>query len=213
MEIVQAVKTLNSISREGLNFWRRPILCTTLYRNLMHASNFGSTFDQLFLRIFYKILQKMPLYVFYTWCKKIKNDQKLKSRGPALNSISRGRLNSRRRPILCTTLYRNLMQASNFGGIFDQPFLWIFLWNFHRRCASTSSIWRSKKVKNDLKLKSRGSGLINIFSVTVCYFVITNNKLRSRNCRVLQTEHSNPRPQAESCMRGLKADNSECGGL
>ena len=34
MEIVQAVKKLNSILRERLNFRRWPILCTTLYRNL-----------------------------------------------------------------------------------------------------------------------------------------------------------------------------------
>ena len=32
-----------------------PVLRTTLYRNLMQASNFGSAFDQLFLRIFYEI--------------------------------------------------------------------------------------------------------------------------------------------------------------
>ena len=76
--------------------------------------------------------------------------------GKKLNSISRERLNFRRRPILCTTLYRNLMQASNFGGTFDQRFLWIFSRNFHRRCLSTSSIPWCKKVKNDQKLKSRG---------------------------------------------------------
>ena len=41
--------------------------------------------------------------------------------------ISRARLNFRRRPFLCTTLYGNLiMQASNFDGTFDQLFLWIF---------------------------------------------------------------------------------------
>ena len=49
------------------------------------------------------------------------------------------------------------MQASNFGGTFDQLFLWIFLWNFHRKCLSTYSILWCKKVKNDQKLKSRGS--------------------------------------------------------
>ena len=49
MEIVQAVKKLNSISRERLNFRRQPILCTTLYGNPIQASNFGGTFDQLFL--------------------------------------------------------------------------------------------------------------------------------------------------------------------
>ena len=33
-----------------------------------------------------------------------------------------------------------------------------FLWNFHRRCLSTSSIPWCKKVKNDQKLESRGGG-------------------------------------------------------
>ena len=67
-------------------------------------------------------------------------------------------MNFRRRPILCTTLYRNPMQATNFGGTFDQLFLRIFLSNFHRRCLSSSSIPWCKKVKNDQKLKSRGGG-------------------------------------------------------
>ena len=67
-------------------------------------------------------------------------------------------MNFRRRPILCTTLYRNPMQATNFGGTFDQLFLRIFLYNFHRRCLSTSSLPWCKKVKNDQKLKSRGGG-------------------------------------------------------
>ena len=68
-----------------------------------------------------------------------------------LNSISWKRLNFRRQPILCTTLYRNLMQASNFGGTFAQLFLRIILNDFHRRCISSSSIpWckKSKKTKN-----------------------------------------------------------------
>ena len=51
------------------------------------------------------------------------------------------------------------MQASNFGGTFDQHFLWNFLWHFHGRCLSTSSIPWCKKVKDDQKLKSRGSCL------------------------------------------------------
>ena len=51
----------------------------------------------------------------------------------------------------------NLKQVSNFGGTFDQRFLWVFFWKFHRRCLSTSSIPWCKKVKNDQKLKSRGS--------------------------------------------------------
>ena len=75
-----------------------------------------------------------------------------------LNSISRARSNFRRQQILCITLYRNLMQVRNFGGTFDQIFLWISFWNFHRRCLSISSIPWCKKVKNDQKLKSRGGG-------------------------------------------------------
>ena len=52
MKIVQAVKKLSSISRARLNFRRWLILRATLYRNLMQVSNFGGTFDQLFLWIF-----------------------------------------------------------------------------------------------------------------------------------------------------------------
>ena len=87
-----------------------------------------------------------------------------------LNSICRARLIFRRRPFLCTTLNRNLMQASNFGGTSDQLFLWIFLWNFHRRCLSTFSISWCKKVKNDQKLKSRGSCLKRKFQGRTFFF-------------------------------------------
>ena len=88
-----------------------------------------------------------------------------------LNSISRERLNFRRRPILCTTLYRNPMQASNFGGPFDQLFLRIFLSNFHRRCLSTSSIQWCKKVKNDQKLKSMGGGGVLPIKITHAHLI------------------------------------------
>ena len=46
------------------------------------------------------------------------------------------------------------MQASNFGGTFDQLFLWIVFWNFHRRCVNTM-VQKSQKWP---KLKSRGGG-------------------------------------------------------
>ena len=39
------------------------------------------------------------------------------------------------------------MQASHFGGAFDQLFLWTYLCIFHRRCLSTFSIPWCKKVK------------------------------------------------------------------
>ena len=89
-----------------------------------------------------------------------------------LNSISRAQSNFRRRPFLCTTLYRNPMQASNFGGTFDHLFLWICLWNFHRRCVSTSSIPWCKKVKNDQKLKSRAGSCLKCWCLAVFTAVV-----------------------------------------
>ena len=103
-----------------------------------------------------KFSQKMRLYFFYTMVQKSQKWPKTQIKG---GSFSRARLNFRRRPILCTTLHRNLNQASNFGGTFDQLFLWIFLYNFHRRCLFTFSIPWCKEVKNDQKLNSRGSCL------------------------------------------------------
>ena len=88
--------------------------------------------------------------------------------GSCLNSISRARLNFRRLPILCTTLYRNPTQASNFGSAFDQHFLRNFLWNFHRRSLYSCSIPWCKNVENDQKLKSRGSCLKTIFGKLFC---------------------------------------------
>ena len=61
-------------------------MCTTLYRNLRQTGNFGGTFDQLFLRFFYEnFTEDASLFLPYHGAKKVKNDQKLKSRGgPAL---------------------------------------------------------------------------------------------------------------------------------
>ena len=85
IKIVQAIKKLNSIFRAGLNFRRRPFLCRTLYRNIKQAGNFGGPFYQLFLCIFLWNFHRRCLSTFsIPWCKKVKNDQKLKSRGPAL---------------------------------------------------------------------------------------------------------------------------------
>ena len=56
---------------------------------LKQASNFGGTFDQLFLWIFFmRFSQKMPLYFFYTMAQKVKNGQKLKSRGSCLKFLA-----------------------------------------------------------------------------------------------------------------------------
>ena len=63
-------KKVNSISRAGLNFQRRLILCTTLYRNLMQAGNFGCTFNQLFIWIFYALFTEDASTLSLAWCKK-----------------------------------------------------------------------------------------------------------------------------------------------
>ena len=73
-------KKLNSISRARLNFQSRPFLCTTLYRNLMQASNFGGTFDQLFLWFFSEIFTEdaslLPLYQVSKKSKMTKNSNR-----------------------------------------------------------------------------------------------------------------------------------------
>ena len=70
--------------KRSLNFRRRPILCTTLYRNLMQASNFGTAHLTNFsFEFFYALFTEdaPALYFVYTMVQKVKNDQKLKSRG------------------------------------------------------------------------------------------------------------------------------------
>ena len=88
---VQTIKKLNSISQAWLNFRRRPFLCTTLYRNLMQASNFGGTFDQLFLWIFYEIFTEdtSPLFLYHG-AKKSKMTKNPNQGGPALRVKSPG---------------------------------------------------------------------------------------------------------------------------
>ena len=86
MEIVQAVKKLNSISRERLNFRRRPILCTTLYRNPMQASNFGAPLTNFSFEFFYKIFtEDASLPLLYDGAKKSKMTKNSNQGGPALN--------------------------------------------------------------------------------------------------------------------------------
>ena len=80
MDILEAVKKLNSISQARLNFRRWPILCITLYRNPIQASNFGDTFDQLFLGVFLCGFHSRCLFTSIPWCKKVKYDLKPKSR-------------------------------------------------------------------------------------------------------------------------------------
>ena len=84
----KARKKLNSISRARLNFRRRPILCTTLYRNLMQSSNFGGTFGQLSFEFSYEIFTEDVSQLFlYHGAKKLKMTKNSNQRGgggPAL---------------------------------------------------------------------------------------------------------------------------------
>ena len=86
MQIFQVVKMVSSLAQ--MNFRRWPILCTTLYRNPIQAiaTNFGGTFDQIFFYIFYAGLTEdaFLLFLYYGAKKKVKDDQKLKSKGEVL---------------------------------------------------------------------------------------------------------------------------------
>ena len=91
----------------GLNFRRGPFFCTTLYGNPMQASNFGGTFYQLFLWNFLWIFHRRCLSPFsIPWCKKVKNDQKLKSRESCLKSKPHYPIHTR--IFLCSTLWSQL---------------------------------------------------------------------------------------------------------
>ena len=56
------------------------------------------------------------------------------------------------------------MQAIKFGGTFDQLFLWIFLWNCHRRSPSTSSIPWCKKSQKWPKTQIKGGPALNTWT-------------------------------------------------
>ena len=97
MKIVQAIKKLNAIFKRALlNFRGRPFLCTA-DRNLCkratsvaHLTNFSFEFV---CEIF---TEDASLLLLYHGAKKVKNDQKLKSRGSCLKIILSG--NPRRAP-------------------------------------------------------------------------------------------------------------------
>ena len=76
---------LSSFPQARLNFRRRPIWGTTLYRKQMQAPNFAGRFDQLSLSIFLRFSPKIPLYLFYTRCKKkLPKVKSRRGRGTAL---------------------------------------------------------------------------------------------------------------------------------
>ena len=61
-----------------------------MYRNpiAIEASNFGGTSDQLFLGIFMQFSHKMPpIFLYHRAQKKVKNNQKRKSRGGKGNKV------------------------------------------------------------------------------------------------------------------------------
>ena len=98
----EVVKKLSSISRARLNIsiiWRQPILCSTLYRNPVQASNFGGTFDQLFLWIFFFAVftDYASLFLLYHGAKKVKMTKKTQIRGSCFKP-----------PLLATTCSQRL---------------------------------------------------------------------------------------------------------
>ena len=84
-KLVQAVKKVKFNLARAIELSETAVLCTTLYRNLMQASNFGGTFGQLFLWIFMKFSQKMPLYFVYTMVQKSQKWPKTQIKGGVLH--------------------------------------------------------------------------------------------------------------------------------
>ena len=78
-----------------------------------------------------------------------------------LNSISQERLNFRRRTILCTNFYRDPLQASNLGGIFDQLFLWNFFMQFSHKMPLHFFYTMVQESEKWPKTQIKGSCLLN----------------------------------------------------
>ena len=162
MEILQAVKKLNSISRAQLNFRRRPILCTTLYRNPIQASNFGGTFDQLFLWIFFCAFHRRCLSTFsIPWCKKVKNDQHLKSMGSCLKSCSAKYANTvfpRLTPLASYFSTPPLRRSCSIGGLIQEGELFFQCHLF--TSDGTKFIWNLCKTKLFMSKKKKKTRLL-----------------------------------------------------
>ena len=61
-------------------------------------------------------------------------------------------MNTEKRPVLCTTLYRKPMQPSNFDGILYQLRHWIFSHGFHQKIRFKRNF--KKRPKSDFRQKS-----------------------------------------------------------
>ena len=111
-------KKLNSISRERLNFRRWPILCTTLYRNLMQASNFRRHIWPIFLWFFFlKFSQKMFLYFFYTMVQKSQKWPKTQIKGV----LKQGRLSHKPGSFLASAPLHTQDTEIGLGALVWQP--------------------------------------------------------------------------------------------
>ena len=61
-------------------------------------------------------------------------------------------MNTEKRPVFCTTLYRKPMQPSNFDGILYQLRHWIFSHGFHQKIRFKRNF--KKRPKSDFRQKS-----------------------------------------------------------
>ena len=67
-------------------------------------------------------------------------------------------MNTEKRPVLCTTLYRKPMQPSKFDGILYQLRHWFLSHSFHQKIRFKRSF--NKTPKNDFRQKSNFSSPI-----------------------------------------------------
>ena len=88
INIVQAIKKLNSISRARFNFRRQPILCTSCMETSCKGAAWVANLTNFSFELCYDVFtEDASLFFPYHGARKVKDDQKLKSRGPALTSV------------------------------------------------------------------------------------------------------------------------------
>ena len=78
-------------------------------------------------------------------------------------------MNTEKRPVLCTTLYRKPMQPSNFDGIFYQLRHWIFPHGFHQTIRFK---WNFKKAGSSLFCQKE-----HTYSTPLVFFLCIELKL------------------------------------
>ena len=92
-------------------------------------------------------------------------------------------MNTEKRPVLCTTLYRKPMQLSNFGGILYQLCHRIFSHGFHQNIPFKGTFRRDQKVILFVWLFKSATGTLSL--VQLESDKISKRPLESQHCSII----------------------------